>query len=418
MSRLRWLLNNLSTLLLSFVLALIVWASAIITSDPNQEGTYGPVPIEILGQSSELLITNNIPDEVILTIRAPQSIWAQLRNNPRYVSAWIDLTGLGAGQHTLEVKAKVDLKPNQITNLDPSTVQVNLEPLITKTFPVSLIINGEPPFGYQAGQPLIDPDQIIVTGPASSVNSVDKVIATINISGTIEPIKTTVALRAIGENGSQVTGITLTPKEVNVTVPISIRGGYKNVAVKVVTTGQVEQGYRLTNISVTPPTVTLYSSDPQLVNELPGFIETEPVDIQGLTDDTELNVSLNLPEGIGLVSEPSVLVQIGVAAIESSLSFTLPVEPLGLPPGLVAIISPQVVDIIVSGPIPILDTLTEASFRVVVDLSNLSIGTYQIKPILDLIPSDITVDAIIPELVSVIIQVAPTPTPNPTTNQP
>lgn len=411
MSRLRWLLNNLSTLLLSFVLALIVWASALITSDPNQEGTFGPVPIEIIGQPADMLLTNDVPEQATINVRAPQSIWSQLNNNPAYVRAWIDLAGLDTGQHVVNLNAQVDLKPNQILSIDPSTIQIVLEPLTTSTFPVDITIIGEPPFGYQRGETIIDPGEVTISGPESAVKNVARVIASVSISGNIEPVKTTVAVRPVDQNGNLVSGLTISPKDVKVTVPISILGGYKNVAVKVLTKGQVSEGYRLTNITVTPPTVTLYSSNPQLVNELPGFIETNEVDITGLTDDAEFNASLNLPEGVILVSEPSVLVQVGVAAIESSLKFSLRVELLGLPPELVASISPPVVDVIVSGPLPVLDTLTEASFRVVVDLTDLTEGTYQVAPVLDLVPDNVQVDTIIPEFVQVIISVAPTPTP-------
>ena len=112
------------------------------------------------------------------------------------------------------------------------------------------------------------------------------------------------------------------------------------MAVKLLATGQVASGYRLTSITVNPPTVTVFSSDPKLVNQLPGFVETKPVDLNGLTDDSEFNVELDLPEGISLVSEPGVLVQIDIAPIEGNLKLTIPVEVLGLSPEFAAQISP------------------------------------------------------------------------------
>jgi YbbR domain-containing protein len=81
-----------------------------------------------------------------------------------------------------------------------------------------------------------------------------------------------------------------------------------------------------------------------------------------------------------------------------------------------AVLSPPTVDIIVSGPLPVLDTLTPASFRVVVELTNLGEGSYQIAPKLDLVPNDVQVESILPETVEVIVVVAPTPTPGTTTN--
>jgi YbbR domain-containing protein len=413
---LRWLTKNLSTLLLAFLLAVIVWVSAITTTDPTQERAFQPIALEIVGQASDLMIVNEVPTQAVLTIKAPSSIWSQLNNNPALVKAWIDVAGLGAGGHQVAVKTHVDLQPVLVRSVNPETVQIILEPLEHQDFSVELNVLGEPPFGYQKGTPIIEPPVVTVSGPESALAQVERLSTTLNISGSSQTVVASVPVNALDANGVPVPGLTITPKQVTVTQPISILGGYKNLAVKVVTKGQVANGYRLSNISVTPPTVTVFSSDPQQVEALPGYVETVPVDLTGLTDDTEFNTALVLPTGVTLVSEPSVLVYVGVATIEGSLKMTLPVEILGLQPGLDAVLSPPTVDIIVSGPLPVLDTLTPASFRVVVDLTNLSEGSYQIAPQLDLVPNDVLVESILPETVEVIVVVAPTPTPGTTTN--
>jgi YbbR domain-containing protein len=189
-------------------------------------------------------------------------------------------------------------------------------------------------------------------------------------------------------------------------------GGFKNVAVKVVTKGQVASGYRLTNISVSPPNVTLFSDNPQLINGVPGFVETMPVDLTGLKDDTELSVDLNLPEGITLVHEPDVLVQVSLAAIEGSLTLSVPVEIVGLTPEYTATISPATVDVIAAGPLNILDGLTLTSFRVVLDLTGLPVGIYQRSPVVDLTPDQVRVQTTLPETVEVVIELVPTPSPS------
>ena len=68
-------------------------------------------------------------------------------------------------------------------------------------------------------------------------------------------------------------------------------------------------------------------------------------------------------------------------------------------------------DVIVSGPLPVLDTLTSASFRAVVDLTGLEAGTYQLNPKMDLVPDQVSVQSFLPETVEVTITTAPTPTP-------
>ena len=64
------------------------------------------------------------------------------------------------------------------------------------------------------------------------------------------------------------------------------------MVVKVASTGQVASGYRLTNISVFPPTVTVFSTNPSLVDRLPGFVETSPLDLTGVKDDIDIRLPL------------------------------------------------------------------------------------------------------------------------------
>lgn len=410
---LRWLGSNLSTLLLAFILSVVVWVSAVVTTDPNEQNTFRAVPIEVIGLDSDLMMINEseIPAQVRLTLEAPRTIWNQLNANPGRVRAWIDLSGLEAGRHTVPVRHQIEASPVRVIRKEPAEATVVLEAQETRVFPVQLDLDGDPPLGYRIGAAVREPSEVTISGPRSLVSQVAEARAILDISGVRETRRISVPVEAINENGDPIPGLTITPRTIDITQPVSLEGGFKNVVVRVTTTGTVASGYRLTNLSVTPPNVTVVSANPQLVDELPGFVETMPVDLDNLTDDIERRVALNLADGISLVGEQSVLVQVGVAAIESSLTMTIPVETLGLPPELAAIISPPSVDLIVLGPLPVLDSLTPASFRAVVDLTGLAEGDHQISPVVDLIPPQVQAQSVIPDAVEVTILVAPTPTP-------
>ncbi|HEX7973030.1 MAG TPA: CdaR family protein, partial [Anaerolineales bacterium] len=282
------------------------------------------------------------------------------------------------------------------------------------TLPIQIKIDGDPPLGYTKGDPTANPAQVAISGAESLVTQVTLVRASLNIAGASETVKNLITLEALDKSGEPVQNVTITPKIVTVVQPINLLGGYKNVFVKVTTSGQVARGYRLTNISVSPNNVTVFSSNPQLVNELPGYVETLPVDLSNLNDDKEFRIALNLPPEVSLVGEQSVLVQVGVATIEGSLTISLPLEASGLPPQLEAHFTPATVDVIVSGPLPVLDNLTPSSFRAVVNLAGQGVGTYSATPVVDLIPDQVTIQTMLPKTVSVVIAPAPTPTPIPT----
>ena len=114
-----------------------------------------------------------------------------------------------------------------------------------------------------------------------------------------------------------------------------------------------------------------------------------------------------------MVGEQTVNVVVGVSAIEGSLTINdIPVEVINLDPTLSASLSPTTVNIILSGPLPILDTLKAADLRVVIDLVGVKRGTYQLVPRVDLQSTEIRVESILPGSIEVTVG-TPTPTPRP-----
>ena len=414
---LHWLKSNLATLILAFILAVFVWVSAVLAADPNESREYQqPVNLELIGQDAGLIIVNKIPSQVHLTLKAPRSIWVKMDNNPNLLRAWVDLSGLGKGEYALPVKTQIGVAPHKVLLVDPAEIRLTLESLLVKTFPVQIIASGDLTLGYRKGLGRSDPAQVTVLGPESSVNQVSSVIAGLDISGASETLHKNVVLSAVDQDGNPVIGITITPQMVSVNQEVVLLGGYRNVVVKIITSGQVADGYWLTNISVSPPNVTVFSTDPQLVNALPGFVETEPVDLTGLNDDVDIRATLNLPKDVELAGEKSVLVRLSIAALEGSLPISLPLEVIGLPPEFSATVSPAKIDLLITGPLPILNNLKPGGIRVSINLSGLQPGTHQVSPVVDLLPSQVQVAAILPENVEVTIvrSLKPVLTPTPT----
>jgi YbbR domain-containing protein len=417
MALLRWLGRNLSTMLLSLVLALIVWGSAVTSADPDQERIF-PVPIEIIGQEPDVEILEEIPEVLSITLFAPVSNLDVLSSENSALRAWIDLSGLTRGTHTLEVQYLLpgDIRPLRLVQVSPKVVEVTLEKLISKTMPIEREVLGEPGLGYQLGGITWSAEEVTVSGRSADVEKVVRVEASLDISGTKEDVQRSINLRPLNENGSIVSGIALNPERINVTQTVTLQGGYRNMVVRVVTTGQVAEGYRQTNITVSPPNILVFSPDVAMIEGLPGFVETEELDISGASDDIETVLSLNLPADVSVIGDPNVLVQMGIAAINGSLSLSLPVELIGVLPGLAASVAPDVIEVIVFGPIPLLPSLTDVDVRVVVDLSGLEEGVYQLTPQVIILPDQVQLQVISPEEVEVTIISAEliTPTPSPT----
>ena len=410
-----WLVTNFRTFLWALVMAVAVWISAVTAADPDEVRLFpASIPVEIVGQDTALVITGTYPKQISLTLRAPKSVWNRLTTEENSVRAVMDLSGLVAGQHAVDIQVQIVIRPVRIISVTPTSATIQLEPLVIRSIPVDLTLSGQPAIGYQAGETSLDESTAVVAGPESIINKVVKVRASVILSGAREAIDQVYPLEVLDERNLPLSGVTITPENVHVTIPISQQGGYRDMAVKVVVRGQVASGYRLTNISAFPPAVTVFSADPSLVDQIPGYIETAPFDMNGATDDLDVSVNLNLPNGVMVVGEQMVQLQIGIAAIEGSLNLSrIKITVIGLEEGIEAAIAPETVDIILAGPLPLLDALTASNVNVTIDVTGLAPGTYQLTPRIELGITELRLQSILPQSIETVISTLPTPSPTP-----
>jgi YbbR domain-containing protein len=405
MKSLQKVLKNLPTLLTALVFAITVWVFSVNQSDPTETRTYPqPINLEIIGLDSNLIIVNDITEQVSLTLRAPRSILDQLENDRNLINVTLDLSGYEAGVHTLTPQVNIGLSPAEVVRFNPATIFVKLDALVSQNFPIQIITIGNPAIGFETQTPELSQESVMISGPQSVVDSVEEVIAEVSIVDASEDIQRTVDVVAYNTEGNSLNGLTISPGSIEVTIPINQRGGYRTVVVKIVTSGQIAPGYRLTNIFSMPPTVTIFSANPSLVEDIPGFVETTPINLNGANEDLEVRVALNLPQGINVVGSQNVTVQVSIDPIESSANFSdIPIQTEGLDSTLTAEISPENVDVYLSGPLNFLEELTPSSIIVLIDLTDRGPGTYQLAPEVKLDNEEITVDAILPNTVEVTI---------------
>ena len=409
--------KTLPILLTAIALAIAVWILAVTTTDPVEKRNYGrPVELEISGLDPSLIVTSDLPEQVSMTLSAPTSIWASELSNLNVVRAILDLSGLEAGNYTLPIKLQIDAQPVKVDTYTPKELDVHLEQLYSKDFVITLVQPSSPAIGYEAGSAELSSSTATVSGPASLIEQIVEVRASLDISQAKEDIDTDLELQALDENGLVIEDVTISPEKINVIMPISQRGGYRNVSVKVVTSGQVASGYQLTSISSDPPIVTVYSTDPELVNNLPGYIETQALNLTDAQEDLQFSLPLSVPSNITVVGESTIKVSVSISPMEGSTTLTnLPVEIIGLLPEYNVTLSPESVDVILSGPIPVLDELSSSNIRVLIDLTDYTYGLYQLEPLVELDVDELLVESKLPASIEVEItsldEATATPTP-------
>jgi len=398
----------------------MVWFVAVREQNPPVEADYAPaIPIEIENLPPGTVIFGDVPDRVQLRLMAPQTSWDGI--SPAKFRAWIDLAGLEPGLHEVPVRVQVADAAISILEKRPATVNVRLEKLLVAGVPVRIEVIDSAPIGYIARAPVFAPITTTVSGAAPQVSQVSYAAGEVYLRGAKETVHRTVELSARNANGDPVTRVVLDPARVTVTVPVEQRFGYRDVSVRVRVKGEVASGYWISNITVSPSTVTLVGN-PSALRELPGYIETMPVDVTNATANVTERVALDLPQGVSVVQPESgesqtlggVQVTIQVAAVEGGQTVQRRVQFQGLAETLSAVARPPQVDVILSGPLPRLQSLTIQDVQVIANLFGLGVGTHQVKPTI-VVPESLHVESVMPETIEVQISLAPaTLTPTPT----
>ena len=411
-----WLRQNLGTLLMSLILALTAWVAAVGQQDPVVEQIFPEqIAIDYRNLKAGLTIVGDFPEFADVTLRAPTSVWRNLTISDLEVYA--DLSQLEEGTTPVPLQFHTSRRAIQHTSIDPSTVTMNIEPLATKTVNIEVSTIGDPAPDYRAEKPVTDPTETTIFGPASRVDQVVIGQVVIDLTDRQSSIDQVYTINFIDSEGNVVTDVNSTEEQVHVSIEITKIENIRRLLVIPVIEGQdilEEQGYyRVARISVSPQEVAVFSDDPEALEALPGYLQTLPVNVAGRTDDFEERVPLDLPPGFILIGEQVALVQVEIEPIETSITIFLPVEIEGVGLGLYSYPSPERVNLILSGPAELLDTLKPGDVRAVIDVQGLTIGTYQLEPEVIVLPDGLTWETPNPSVIEVVLTATPRPTATP-----
>ena len=400
-------LRNIPLLLLSLLIAAGIWAYATISGDPTEESRFTQgVSVEAVGLPDDYIVTNNLPLTININLLAPNSVWRRMSLERTQAKAVIDVTGLEPGTYELPIDIQFDISPLKVTYYSPKTVEVTIEKVETRTYPIEVVETGEISTAYKAEAVELSSTTVDITGTVAELDSIDRVFVVLDRNNNNETISTSLSVNVVNTDGTQVKDLTVKPDKVNATQEIKIRGGYKILSVKLSVAGEIAKGYRVDDLSVDPSFVTVYSSDKDVLNSLDSYIDTETVRLDEISATTSKKIGLKVPEGVTVVGEPSVTMNITVSATEGTSTYSdIPISVLGLEEGYEAVISPTEVDVYLTGPVNTLSTITNANVTAVVELQDLEEGSYTLAPKIEVSSSEpVSVQSIMPAQIAVEIK--------------
>jgi len=403
------ILDNLSTALLAIVLGLVVWVVAMYEKAPPRTQVFPtPVPIQVLNVGEDLVISGSVPGDVRIEVRALTTTWNELTASS--FEATLDLQGLQAGAHEVGVQARALDTAAVILRVDPPRIHVDLEAMDERKVRVRAIVQDEEsiPLGYISRMPVTTPEQVVVRGPKTAVARVAEAVIEVSLKNARESVVKQGAPALLDGSGNAVEGLSVSPPAVAVKVVVERQVGYRDVTVRATTRGSPLPGYWISNIRVEPVLVTVYGRQ-SVIDTLPAYLDTEPIDVNGAKQDVVKRLALALPEGVLVLGEGAgkegILVQVSIQPLLGGQTIRRDVKLLNVRFGLRATASPKTVDIILSGPMPALQELKPDDVEVVLDLFGLSKGTHKVAPRVNL-PEGLGLElkSIVPDPVEVTIE--------------
>lgn len=205
-------------ILMSVLLAVLFWLYVRAELDPSQTSWFYHVPVEITGSTvltrQGLTVANLSQSTVDLRIEGPASVLDSLSRSRKDLSVTLDVSKCTEGENKLVYTPNwpVNINTDSIVTIDrdPETITVTVEKLYTSSFNVEFQLKGTVADGYQAGTPAINPETVVVSGPAEQVSRVKKVVAVLETEDLDQRFAGDLPLILLDENGEQITDAEVT----------------------------------------------------------------------------------------------------------------------------------------------------------------------------------------------------------------
>mgnify|MGYP002594050449 FL=1 len=268
------------------------------TRDSNQSNTSTvtkkttiSVPLQLQADVDKYYITG-YPETVKITIEGPSALVTATKNTQNF-NLYLNLKDLSVGQHRVQIKES-GLNSELTYSIKPKYVTVNIQHRETKKFDVDVDYNQDSlATGYETGKVEVSPETVTVTGAATEIEKIAKVIVKpILPKGIKSTFDQEVLVQALDKNGKTV-NVTLDPQTVHVKIPISIQS--KQVSINLKQKGTSSS--TTSNLSVTSDvkTIRVYGTQDQ-IDAIDSSVDV-PVDVSDVNGNTKK--SINLSDALG-----------------------------------------------------------------------------------------------------------------------
>ena len=368
--------KDASLKIISVMIALVLWLFVYNDNNPIKDYKFN-VQLKVINQDSlkdKGIVLKSYEQYIVVRVRGRVE---DLKNvSEKDFEAYLDFSKIvSASETTIEIdkpKARGNFEIYDYTRF----VRVDMEKYETKSFPVEIVLQGEPKKGYKIVNTSFEPKTINIDGLESTIRAISSVKVYIDVSNLDRDITNRKYECKVYDRNDKV----MSQLSKNMMVEVSIEVG-KEVPVSIVTKGKLDADYIEISRTVEPQKV-LVGGNPTILSKI-ADIKTEPIDMSGIKSDYETSAALKVPDGLHLFDlQREAKVKISVEKLAVS-NISIPAQAINLKgvvedDSLAYEIRTQSLNVNVKGRYSDLDGLIYDVLKPEADVSDLNEGIYKI----------------------------------------
>lgn len=366
--------------LLSILIATAFWMSVRAGEDPEMEHRVRGISVVTTGdrvlENQGLMIDDISHDTVTLTWKGRWGDIGQLDKNSVTVSvdvSRISEPGIYELDYSVSYPPTVASSAISLQGSDPERITVTVSKIYSATFDIQPVLKGSIASGYQAGEFLVEPESVLISGTQEKVDLINRVQVVLEQKELKDSFAGELPLRLLDAQGKEMDcgDLRLTVDKAYVILPVVV---VKEIPLRV----EFKDGGGATQANVKceiqPKTITVSGPEEDMLhlNEL----TLGTVDLAQVMDTVTKEFPIYLPAELENVSGiTDARVTVSVAGLTTRAFEVKNIELTNVPKGYSASLTTQVRTIVLRGTKKELDKVNASQIQIVADLSGLSTAT-------------------------------------------
>ena len=389
---LKTLVNNIGYKILAVVFAFILWLVVYNIDDPNKTVRFttnvtveNESAITDMNKCYEVL---NGTNTITFSVTAKRSVINKLEDTDFTATADMNRMIMDADNKTAKVPVEVTSRRSNSSlkyNGKNQYLEISLDDLVSRRFMITADTKGQVADGYALGEVTVtNPNVLNVTGPATVVDQIASVVATIDVEGMSMNLSDNVLPVFYDADGNDIDTTRLKYNNTTVTISAKILR-VKEIPLVFSTTGTPSGDYRVVEITSDPENIQIKGSAAVLNPIMSLAVPAEVLNVSGARDDltTTIDITEYLPDGVELVdaAEATVTVKVRIEAYQSK-NFTISTNNItvnGLDDAYDIHFKQDTASVTVSGLQNDLNRLSAGNLAASVDVSGMEEGLHQVN---------------------------------------